>query len=188
MKIIYENDDGGISVVSPAPKESWVFVNVSKGLDIDPRDSAFVIAVKKARKAAIDKLLRIVTKHTPTEDEWLNFIVEHDIPAGKPFEIIEDSEIPTDRTFRDAWKKDAKKVSVDMPKARNIHMDRIREEREKKLKEIDIDINKREDTGIDTTDMRKKRQDLRDIPQKFVLSGYKTPDELKVAWPNGLKK
>jgi hypothetical protein len=26
-----------------------------------------------------------------------------DIPAGKPYKIVDVSEIPSDRTFRDAW-------------------------------------------------------------------------------------
>ena len=26
-----------------------------------------------------------------------------DVPTGLPFAIVEDSEIPTDRTYRDAW-------------------------------------------------------------------------------------
>jgi hypothetical protein len=26
-----------------------------------------------------------------------------DVPAGKPFKIVDVSEIPTDRTFRNAW-------------------------------------------------------------------------------------
>ena len=26
-----------------------------------------------------------------------------DVPTGKEYNIVEDSEIPTDRTFRDAW-------------------------------------------------------------------------------------
>ena len=26
-----------------------------------------------------------------------------DVPAGKPYKIVEDSEIPSDRTFRNAW-------------------------------------------------------------------------------------
>lgn len=30
-------------------------------------------------------------------------IAAKDVPAGKPFKIVEDSEIPTDRTFRNAW-------------------------------------------------------------------------------------
>jgi hypothetical protein len=30
-------------------------------------------------------------------------IAAKDVPAGKPFKIVDVSEIPTDRTFRDAW-------------------------------------------------------------------------------------
>jgi len=29
-----------------------------------------------------------------------------DVPAGTPYKIVEVSEIPTDRTFRDAWEYD----------------------------------------------------------------------------------
>ena len=29
-----------------------------------------------------------------------------DVPAGKPYKIIEDTDIPTDRTFRNAWEAD----------------------------------------------------------------------------------
>lgn len=34
-----------------------------------------------------------------------------DVPAGKPFAIIEDSLIPTDRTLRDAWTVDAAQLT-----------------------------------------------------------------------------
>ena len=30
-------------------------------------------------------------------------IAAKDVPQGKPFHIVDVSEIPTDRTFRDAW-------------------------------------------------------------------------------------
>jgi hypothetical protein len=30
-------------------------------------------------------------------------IAAKDVPAGKPFKIVDASEIPTDRTFRNAW-------------------------------------------------------------------------------------
>ena len=43
----------------------------------------------------------------PTE-EALSFmtideIAKKDVPTGLPYKIVEDSEVPTDRTFRDAW-------------------------------------------------------------------------------------
>lgn len=30
-------------------------------------------------------------------------IAEKDVPGGVPFRIVEDADIPADRTFRDAW-------------------------------------------------------------------------------------
>lgn len=43
----------------------------------------------------------------PTAD-YLKFhtieeLAVKNVPAGVPFKIVEDSDIPTDRTFRDAW-------------------------------------------------------------------------------------
>ena len=59
-RIIYPNDDGGVSVVIPSPN----------------------------------------TKYT------IEQIAMKDVPAGKPYRIIEDTDIPTDRTFRNAWEAD----------------------------------------------------------------------------------
>lgn len=44
---------------------------------------------------------------SPTQ-EALSFmtideIAKKDVPTGLPYKIVEDSEIPEDRTFRDAW-------------------------------------------------------------------------------------
>ena len=33
-------------------------------------------------------------------------IAKKDVPPGVPYKIVEDSEIPTDRTFRNAWEID----------------------------------------------------------------------------------
>ena len=55
-RIIYQNDEGGISIIVPA----------DCGLTIEE------IAAK-------------------------------DVPQGKTYHIVDVSEIPTDRTFRDAW-------------------------------------------------------------------------------------
>jgi len=60
-RIIYPNDDGGVSVIVPAEK---------CGLTIEE------IAAK-------------------------------DVPAGKPFKIVDVADIPTDRTFRNAWEYQA---------------------------------------------------------------------------------
>ena len=56
-RIIYPNDEGGVSIIVPAPE---------CGLTIEQ------IAAK-------------------------------DVPAGKPYQIVDVADIPTDRTFRNAW-------------------------------------------------------------------------------------
>jgi len=57
QRIIYPNDEGGVSIIVPAPE---------CGLTIEE------IAAK-------------------------------DVPAGKPFKIVDVADIPSDRTFRNAW-------------------------------------------------------------------------------------
>jgi hypothetical protein len=62
-RIIYPNDDGGVSIIVPAPE----------------------------------------ALETMTIEE----IAAKDVPAGKPFKIVDVSDIPSDRTFRNAWEYSA---------------------------------------------------------------------------------
>lgn len=59
QRIIYPNDDGGVSIIIPAPE--------------------------------------YLETHTIEE------IAVKDVPEGKPYKIVDVSDIPSDRTFRDAW-------------------------------------------------------------------------------------
>jgi len=59
QRIIYQNDDGGVAIIVPAPEA--------------------------------------LLNHTITE------IALKDVPSGKPFKIIDVSDLPADRTFRSAW-------------------------------------------------------------------------------------
>ena len=61
MRILYTNDEGGVSVVVPSPH--W----------------------------------------TGTMEELAVKVV----PENEPYKIVEDSDIPSDRTFRDAWEYQA---------------------------------------------------------------------------------
>ena len=35
-----------------------------------------------------------------------------DVPVGKPYKIIDDTDVPSDRTFRDAWTADFTEAEV----------------------------------------------------------------------------
>ena len=62
-RIIYPNDDGGVSIIIPTPE----------------------------------------ALETMTIEE----IAAKDVPTGKPFKIVDVSDIPSDRTFRNAWEYSA---------------------------------------------------------------------------------
>jgi hypothetical protein len=63
QRIIYPNDDGGVSILIPTPE--------------------------------------YLETHTMEE------LAAKDVPAGKPFKIIDTTDVPSDRTFRDAWEYQA---------------------------------------------------------------------------------
>lgn len=65
-----------------------------------------------------------------------------DVPVGVEYQIIEGSELPTHRTFRDSWVKNGKKIDTDLVKAReHVHKKR-REAREKEFAPYDEVITK----------------------------------------------
>ena len=80
-------------------------------------------------------------------------------------------------------------IVINMPKARGIQMDKIREVRSNELAKKDIEFMRAiEDGDVDTqATIKTKKQELRDIPQTFDLT-TDTPEELKEKWPEGLPK
>jgi len=50
---------------------------------------------------------------TPAPDCGLSIeqIAAKDVPAGKPYKIVDAADIPADRTFRDAWTADFTEVT-----------------------------------------------------------------------------
>jgi len=114
-----------------------------------------------------------------SDDSFLARIQAKDVPldAINP-RLVDANEIPNDRTFRNAWSSD---LNVDMPKARDIHMGRIRAARNIELTRLDIETMK----GLNVQD---EKQKLRDIPQTFSLSDAKTAEELKALWPTKLPR
>lgn len=116
-----------------------------------------------------------------SENQYRKHVWDKSVPpdAIDPKEISDD-DIPQDRYFRNAWRPcPEKKIRIDMPKAREIHMEKIRRHRDKRLKELDIDTMR----GID---VQPQKQVLRDIPQTFDLSTAGSPEELKALWPKEL--
>lgn len=100
--------------------------------------------------------------------------------------IIDDADIPKDRTFRNAWNKD---LVVDMPKAVEIQKDTLRFMRAQKLLDADVEFLKAVEAG-DTKKQKEisdKKQALRDVTNDPRLAAAKTPEELKAVIPDILK-
>lgn len=100
-----------------------------------------------------------------------------------------DDVIPTDRTFRDAWADITPEltIDIDMDKARNIHLSRIREQRNAELSKLDIEATKAQDFGnADAlTQIRVRKQELRDLPVTLApsLASAASVDALKAIQP-----
>jgi len=105
-----------------------------------------------------------------------------DVPNGLSYEIVEDSAISSDRSFRNAWRQNSNTIETDITKAREIHKEKIREARTPKLAELDIEFQKALETSASTTDIVSKKQALRDAPADFGIAAASDTDALKAQW------
>ena len=104
------------------------------------------------------------------------------VPSGLSYEIVEDSAIPSDRSFRNAWKQNSKTIETDMTKAREIHKTNIRNARTPKLTELDVEFQKALETSSSTTEIVAKKQALRDAPADSGITSATSESELKSQW------
>ena len=122
-----------------------------------------------------------------TEDGFLERIRAKDVPSdASNARIVDVADLPKDRTFRNAWRAD---LTVDMPKAREIHRDRLRAMRAPLLQALDVEYQKADERGDPTEKQRiaAKKQGLRDATADPTIEAARTPEELKAAVPEVLR-
>lgn len=124
----------------------------------------------------------------PGENEgvWLDRVRARSVPAGaKDVRVMLRSDLPKDRTFRDAWAIQGGKPSVDMAKAKDIHRGRIRRRRKARFRDLDAQQLRAIESGdaseVQAVAAAKKK--LRDAPAHPGIENAKTPEELKTVWP-----
>ena len=71
---------------------------------------------------------------------------------------------------------------IDMAKAREIHKANIREARESKFQELDVQFQRALEAGASTTDIVAKKQALRDAPADSGIAAASDADALKAQW------
>ena len=110
----------------------------------------------------------------PTGELSIEEVAKKDVPVGVSFRIVNDDEIPSDRTFRNALNYD---LTVDMTKAQGITKDRLRAERAPLLTALDVQYQRATEDGRDTTIIISEKQRLRDVTK--LADTATTLDELK---------
>ena len=111
---------------------------------------------------------------TPTGELSAEDTAAKDVPAGVAYRIVNDEDVPSDRTFRNAWKHD---LTVDFPKAQAITKERLRSDRKPLLEAQDVLFQRALETGKDATAIVKEKQRLRDVTK--LVDTATTLDALK---------
>jgi hypothetical protein len=123
-----------------------------------------------------------------TDEEVLER-AKKDIPKGAiNVQIIDESEIPKDRYFRNAWKAGQGTIEHDMLKCRELHREKMRLARKPLLETLDVEFMKALESGGPSLveDIKSKKQKLRDITTHPDIEAAQTPEALKAVWPEEL--
>ena len=97
-RIIYPTDDGGVAIIVPAPQARKQIL-VSEAVT----ETVIVPATEDAPQHEQINIITPAIYKDETDEEFAEWIAAKDVPAGKPFQIVDVSDIPEDRTFRNAW-------------------------------------------------------------------------------------
>lgn len=151
-KIIYMRPDGVLQVVTPT-------INTQTLVDGAVVSVPESISERQALERAIAKLPAYV---------------------GSAYQVVDESAIPTDRTFRKAWKAGAGCVDCDMTAAKGIARDMLRAERAERFKKLDGEWMRAMGRGdASASTIEAKREVLRNWPQDPRIGACATPAELK---------
>jgi hypothetical protein len=105
-----------------------------------------------------------------------------DVPEGVPYEIVDEADIPSDRTFRNAWVMGDCCIEQDLDKCKDIGHDIRRTKRAEEFAPHDEVIAK-QIPGNDAAAAEAARQVVRDkyAEVQDAIDVAATPDEIKAA-------
>jgi hypothetical protein len=124
----------------------------------------------------------------PPRESMIAEEVKRSCPEYLAWHRVNPEDIPTDRTYRDAWHHDGETIAHDMAKAREIHRNKLRHERANVL--VDLDGKWHRATGqgkkAEADAIEAQRQRWRDAPADPRIDAAQTVDDLKaIEAPNG---
>jgi hypothetical protein len=118
----------------------------------------------------------------PTGELSIEEVAAKDVPAGTPYEIVTADDIPSDRTFRNAWLMGNRCIEHDLDRCKQIGHDLRRAARAEEFAPLD-EIVAKQIPGSDATAAEAARQQVRDkyaVIQQQV-DGAESPEVIKVA-------
>lgn len=136
-----------------------------------------------------DKLIVVI----PANDRDPKELLKTCVPKGCKGRIVNKSDLPPDRMFRNAWvdKGRGYPVTVDPLKAQNLRVDELRALRNNLLEKSDIELKIAEERNdmARKTALIKYRNDLRDMPENLEgLADLVEPKDIKAFLPEVLKR
>jgi hypothetical protein len=98
QKIIYPNENNGVSIITICPEaRRKILINeaIIKIVTVPMTDNQ--------PEYQIEEIVKPATYRDETDSEFILWVAKKDVPFGKPYQIINDDDIPQDNTFREAW-------------------------------------------------------------------------------------
>lgn len=121
---------------------------------VDDEDEDTPSEVKRSNQVALDAALARPVTHDDYAKKY--------VPDGLGYAIIDDTDFPADRDFRDAWVFDAGSIQADVNMAREVSLKRKRLAREPLLADLDLQFMQALEKGEDTRAIATEKQTLRD--------------------------
>ena len=196
-KIIYTRFDGGLSVANPVEGARLAFsITVLENGRVRKLWAGGNTGGVPLAALPVDTILRgwpvegASAEWAETEDQFLTRVLAKVVPDDAVnVRICDAAEIPTDRTFRNAWEDGDGGIKVNMLKARELHKARLRELRKPLLVALDVAYMQADEIGDIRVkvEIAVKKQALRDVTADSRIEAAQTPEELKAVLPEAFK-
>ena len=118
----------------------------------------------------------------PSGELSIEQVAKKDVPAGVPYEIVDVSEVPSDRTFREALVMGDCCIDHDLDKCKAIGHDRRRAARAEEFTPYD-EIIAKQIPGVTAVEAEEARQAIRDkyATIQDAIESAEDPDAIKAA-------
>ena len=176
MRIIFKNIDSTLGIIRPSPEHLSMFK--------DENDAIQVLINKVVPKPV--EIFDVPTGITSTDENGDEFEEMESRVFEYEYEVVADSEIPSDRTFRSAWVKgdvkgmgSARGIKVHIPKAKLIAHAHRRIERDRLFIPLDVQAT----IPAQAVQAEKARQVIRDkdTSKQSAINNAVDVDSLKEA-------